>query len=182
MVFDSKTIICSEDLKKLQEISIALRGMNFALETGKKISENYLFVDCGEKLDPNNVLHETYANYQSINSEELEKFSQTIDTICFPNGIDYNHKVFDELSNDKSDNLKIKVNNNKERRKLQHPYYRVNKNKALKNLNNNMNYNEDHHDNHDDNHDDYCGFDKTLYKLGHLSMNPREEPFLGDEA
>lgn len=178
MVFDSKSIICSEDLKKLQEISIALRGMNFTLETGKKISENYLFDDCGEKLDPNNVLHETYSNYQSINCEELEKFSQTIDNICFPNGIDYNHKVFDELSKNKSDNLKIKPSNYKERRKLQHPYYRINKSQSLQNLNHNMNYNQDQ----DDNHEDYCGFDKTLYKLGHLSMNPREEPFLGDEA
>ena len=32
------------------------------------------------------------------------------------------------------------------------------------------------------NNEQYFGYDTTLYRFGHLSMNPREEPFLGDDA
>ena len=44
-----------------------------------------------------------------------------------------------------------------------------------------MNYkiNNNHKSNE---HKQEFGYDTTLYKLGHLSMNPIEEPFLGDDA
>ena len=51
------TNLSESDIKILQSISIALRGMSFLADNGKQTMENYLFIDCGEKLDPNNVLH-----------------------------------------------------------------------------------------------------------------------------
>ena len=70
-----KTNLSQTDIKILQSISIALRGMSFLADNGKQTMENYLFIDCGEKLDPNNVLHECYHQYSSITGEELENFA-----------------------------------------------------------------------------------------------------------
>lgn len=164
------TKLSQDDIKILQNISIGLRGMSFLAENGKQIMENYLFIDCGEKLDPNNVLHECYHQYSSISGEELEKFASKIDKICFPNGIDENSSIFDELTineNGKANppiNLKRKIIKKESKNQYRkHPYYYQ--------TNNNYKNVEQH-----------FGYDTTLYKLGHLSMNPREEPFLGDDA
>ena len=171
------TKLSQHDIKILQSISIGLRGMSFLADNGKQTMENYLFIDCGEKLDPNNVLHECYHQYSSISGEELENFASKIDKICFPNGIDENSSLFDELTINETGtdltyeekvkppiNLKGKII--KKESKIQHrkqPYYYHAKN----------NYKND---------EGYSGYDTTLYRLGHLSMNPREEPFLGDDA
>lgn len=171
------TNISQSDIKILQSISIALRGMSFLADNGKQLMENYLFIDCGEKLDPNNVLHECYHQYSSITGEELEIFASKIDKICFPNGLDEDSGIFDELTINESGtdltyekkgkshiNLKgkiIKKDTKNQYRK--YPYYNV--------LNKNCKSNEQH-----------FGYDTTLYKLGHLSMNPIEEPFLGDDS
>ena len=64
------TKLSQHDMKILQSISIGLRGMSFLADNGKQTMENYLFIDCGEKLDPNNVLHECYHQYSSITGEE----------------------------------------------------------------------------------------------------------------
>ena len=176
MVFDSKSIISREDLKKLQQISICLRGMSFGLENCKKISENYLFVDCGEKLDPNDVLHKCYNEYQSINIEEIEKFATIIDNICFPNGFDFNNQIFDELYEKESNSQNITLNKEKHKDKKKNYYHPYEKNNSEKTLKNNFQENNNNYFEYN------CGYDKTLYKLGHLSMNPREEPFLGDDA
>lgn len=169
--------LSEHDIKILQNISIGLRGISFLADNGKQTMENYLFIDCGEKLDPNNVLHECYHQYSSISGEELEKFASKIDKICFPNGIDEDSSIFDELTINESGtdiiyqekakppiNLKGKII--KKESKIQyrkHPQYYHSKN----------NYK---------NEEEYLGYDTTLYRLGHLSMNPREEPFLGDDA
>ena len=171
------TKLSQDDIKILQSISIALRGLSFLVDNGKQTMENYLFIDCGEKIDPNNVLHECYHQYSSISGEELENFASKIDKICFPNGIDENSSIFDELTiNESGTNLtyeeKVKLPINLKRKIIKkesktqyrkHPYYYHAKN----------NYKND---------EEYLGYDTTLYKLGHLSMNPREEPFLGDDA
>ncbi len=173
------TNLSQEDLKILQKISIALRGMSFLADNGKQTIENYLFIDCGEKLDPNNVLHECYHQYSSITGEELENFASKIDKICFPKGIDENSSIFDELTINESGtdltyekkekvkapiNLKGKIIKKESKNQYRnHPYY--------KDTNNNYKNNEQH-----------FGYDTALYNLGHLSMNPREEPFLGDDA
>jgi len=88
------TNLSQDDMKILQSISIGLRGMSFLADNGKQTMENYLFIDCGEKLDPNNVLHECYHQYSSITGEELENFASKIDKICFPNGIDEDSGIF----------------------------------------------------------------------------------------
>ena len=171
------TKLSQHDMKILQSISIGLRGMSFLADNGKQTMENYLFIDCGEKLDPNNVLHECYHQYSSISGEELENFASKIDKICFPDGTDENSSIFDELTINESGtdltyekkvkhpiNLKGKIIKKELKNKYRiHPYY--------KDTNNNYKNNEQH-----------FGYDTTLYKLGHLSMNPREEPFLGDDA
>jgi len=171
------TKLSQSDIKILQSISIALKGMSFLADNGKQRMENYLFIDCGEKLDPNNVLHECYHQYSSISGEELENFASKIDKICFPNGIDENSSIFDELTINESGtdltyekkakypiNLKGKiVKKDLKNQYRKYPYY--------KDINNNYKNNEQH-----------FGYDTTLYKLGHLSMNPREEPFLGEDA
>jgi hypothetical protein len=173
------TNISQSDIKILQSISIALRGISFLADNGKQTMENYLFIDCGEKLDPNNVLHECYHQYSSITGEELENFASKIDKICFPKGIDENSSIFDELTINESGtdltyekkekvkapiNLKGKIIKKESKNQYRnHPYY--------KDTNNNYKNNEQH-----------FGYDTALYKLGHLSMNPREEPFLGDDA
>ena len=167
------------DIKILQSISMALRGMSFLADNGKQTMENYLFIDCGEKLDPNNVLHECYHQYSSITGEELENFASKIDKICFPNGIDEDSSIFDELTINESGtdltyekkekvkapiNLKGKIikKESKNQYRKQHYYYQT-KNSYK-------------------NNEEYFGYDTTLYRLGHLSMNPREEPFLSDDA
>ncbi len=173
------TKLSQHDMKILQSISIGLRGMSFLADNGKQTMENYLFIDCGEKLDPNNVLHECYHQYSSITGEELENFASKIDKICFPNGIDEDSYIFDELTINESGtdltyekkekvkapiNLKGKIIKKESKNQYRnHPYY--------KDTNNNYKNNEQH-----------FGYDTALYKLGHLSMNPREEPFLGDDA
>lgn len=171
------TKLSQHDIKILQSISIGLRGMSFLADNGKQTMENYLFIDCGEKLDPNNVLHECYHQYSSILGEELENFASKIDKICFPNGIDEDSSIFDELTINESGtdviykekakppiNLKGKIIKKESKPQYRkHPYYYHTKN----------NYKNDEED---------SGYDTTLYKLGHLSMNPREEPFLGDDA
>jgi len=174
---DKTTNLSREDLKILQSISIALRGMSFLVDNGKIAMENYLFIDCGEKLDPNNVLHECYHQYSSITGEELEYFASKIDKICFPMGIDINSSIFDELTINENGtdltyekkakhptNLKGKITKkeSKNQYKKQPYYYQTNNN-----------YKND---------EQYLGYDTTLYRLGHLSMNPREEPFLGEDA
>lgn len=171
------TNISQSDIKILQSISIALRGMSFLADNGKQTMENYLFIDCGEKLDPDNVLHECYHQYSSITGEELENFASKIDKICFPNGIDEESNIFDELTINESGtdltyeekvkatiNLKGKIIKKESKNQYRkHPYYY-------------------HINNYYKNNEQYFGYDTTLYKLGHLSMNPREEPFLGDDA
>ena len=92
------TKLSQDDMKILQSISIGLRGMSFLADNGKQTMENYLFIDCGEKFDPNNVLDECYHQYSSITGEELENFASKIDKICFPNGIDEDSYIFDELT------------------------------------------------------------------------------------
>lgn len=158
-----KTMLSKEDFKKLQSISIKLKGLCFAAENGKKIMENYLFVDCGEKLDINVVLHETYNNYLSIDEDELEELSNTIDSICFPNGIDYNSNIFDELEiDDNGTDMVVK----KSKEKKDKPCYRVHP------------YNQ----NNNQNNKGKNSSEKDIYKLmGHLTMNPRQEPFLGPD-
>ena len=171
------TKLSQHDMKILQSISIGLRGMSFLADNGKQTMENYLFIDCGEKLDPDNVLHECYHQYSSITGEELENFASKIDKICFPNGIDEESNIFDELTINESGtdltyeekvkatiNLKGKIIKKESKPQYRkHPYYYQ--------TNNNYKNVEQH-----------FGYDTTLYKLGHLSMNPREEPFLGDDA
>jgi hypothetical protein len=175
------TKLSEHDIKILQSISIGLRGMRFLAENGKQTMENYLFIDCGEKLDPNNVLHECYHQYSSISGEELENFASKIDKICFPNGIDENSSIFDELTINKSGTdltyekkEKIKPPINLKRKIIKKDsknHYR--KYPEYNEINNNYKSNE---------HKEDFGYDRTLYKLGHLSMNPKEEPFLGDDA
>ena len=171
------TNLSESDIKILQSISIALRGMSFLADNGKQTMENYLFIDCGEKLDPNNILHECYHQYSSITGEELENFASKIDKICFPNGIDEESNIFDELTINESGtdltyeekvkptiNLKGKIIKKESKSQYRkHPYY----------YQTNNNYKND---------EQHFGYDTTLYKLGHLSMNPREEPFLRDDA
>lgn len=173
------TKLSQDDIKILQSISIGLRGLSFLADNGKQTMENYLFIDCGEKLDPNNVLHECYHQYSSISGEELENFASKIDKICFPNGIDENSSIFDELTINESGtdltyerkekikppiNLKGKIIKKESKTQYRnHPCWYNAKN----------NY---------ENNEQYFGYDTTLYKLGHLSMNPIEEPFLGDDA
>ena len=171
------TKLSQHDMKILQSISIGLIGISFLADNGKQTMENYLFIDCGEKLDPNNVLHECYHQYSSITGEELENFASKIDKICFPNGIDEDSDIFDELTINESGtdltyeekvkppiNLKGKIIKKESKTQYRkHPYYY--------HTNNNYKNNEEH-----------FGYDTTLYKLGHLSMNPREEPFLGEDA
>lgn len=171
------TKLSQDDIKILQSISIGLRGMSFLVDNGKQTMENYLFIDCGEKLDPNNVLHECYHQYSSITGEELENFASKIDKICFPNGIDENSSIFDELTINESgtdlayeEKVKLPINfkrkiikkESKNQYRKQHYYYQT-KNSYK-------------------NNEEYFGYDTTLYRLGHLSMNPREEPFLRDDA
>ena len=149
MNVNTTTNLSQEDLKILQKISIALRGMSFLVDNGKTIMENYLFIDCGEKLNPNNVLQQCYHQYSSISGKELEYFASKIDKICFPLGFDINSSIFDEIvTNDNRRDLFVKENE--------------------KETNNDNSY-------------DY-GYNRTIYKLGHLSMNPTEEPFLGEDA
>lgn len=171
------TKLSQHDMKILQSISIGLRGMSFLADNGKQTMENYLFIDCGEKLDPNNVLHECYHQYSSITGEELENFASKIDKICFPNGIDEESDIFDELTINESGtdltyeekvkppiNLKGKII--KKESKTQYrkcPYYY-------------------HTNNNYKNNEEQFGYDTTIYKLGHLSMNPIKEPFLGEDA
>lgn len=171
------TKLSQDDIKILQSISIGLRGMSFLADNGKQTMENYLFIDCGEKLDPNNVLHECYHQYSSISGEELENFASKIDKICFPNGIDEDSNIFDELTINESGtdltyeekvkspiNLRGKIIKKESKTQYRkHPYY----------YEANNNY---------ENNKQYLGYDRTLYRLGHLSMNPREEPFLGDDV
>lgn len=173
------TKLSQDDIKILQRISIGLRGMSFLADNGKQTMEKYLFIDCGEKLDPNNVLHECYHQYSSITGEELENFASKIDKICFPNGIDEDSNIFDELTinengrdltYEKKEKVKLPiilkgkiVKKESKNQYRKYPYY--------KDINNNYK-----------NEEEYLGYDTTLYRLGHLSMNPREEPFLGDDA
>ena len=163
------TKLSEDDIKILQSISIALRGMSFLADNGKQIMENYLFIDCGEKLDSNNVLHECYHQYSSITGEELENFASKIDNICFPNGIDENSSIFDKLTINESGtdliyekkvNPQINLKGKIIKKELKNQYK-----KQLSKSN-----------------EEYFGYNTTLYRLGHLSMNPREEPFLGDDA
>lgn len=174
-----KTKLSESDIKILQNISIGLRGMSFLADNGKQIMENYLFIDCGEKLDPNNVLHECYHQYSSISSKELENFASKIDKICFPNGIDENSSIFDELTiNENGTDLTYE-------NKIRHP---INlKGKIVKKDSKNQyrkypQYNEIKNNHKSNEYKQEFGYDTTLYKLGHLSMNPIEEPFLGDDA
>ena len=163
------TNLSESDIKILQSISIALRGMSFLADNGKQTMENYLFIDCGEKLDPNNILHECYHQYSSITGEELENFASKIDKICFPNGIDEESNIFDELTINESgtdltyeEKVKPTINlKGKIIKKESKSQYRKHLSKS---------------------NEEYFGYDTALYRLGHLSMNPREEPFLGDDA
>ena len=165
------TKLSQDDIKILQSISIGLRGLSFLADNGKQTMENYLFIDCGEKLDPNNVLHECYHQYSSISGEELEKFAPKIDKICFPNGIDEDSSIFDELTINESgtdltyerkEKIKPPINlKGKIIKKESKTQYKKHLSKS---------------------NEEYFGYDTTLYRLGHLSMNPREEPFLGDDA
>ena len=173
------TNLSQSDIKILQSISIGLRGMSFLADNGKQTMENYLFIDCGEKLDPNNVLHECYHQYSSISGEELENFASKIDKICFPNGIDENSSIFDELTiNESETDLTYE-----KKEKVKPPINLKGKiiKKESKNQYRNNAYYKDTNNNYKNN-EQYFGYDTALYKLGHLSMNPREEPFLGDDA
>jgi hypothetical protein len=161
-----------EDLKILQKISIGLRGMSFLADNGKLVMEKYLFIDCGEKLDPNNVLYECYDQYSSITGEKLECFASKIDKICFPNGIDTNSSIFDELEiNDNERYLVVKEKEKEKKGKLNSVF----NGKTIKKVSNNR-------DKKYSNNDYEYGYDKTMFKLGHLSMNTIEEPFLRDDA
>ena len=163
------TNLSREDLKILQKISIDLRGMSFLVDNGKIAMENYLFIDCGEKLNPNNVLHECYHQYSSITGEELENFASKIDKICFPNGIDEESDIFDELTINESETHLIYEKKTK---------YPINlKGKITKKDSKNQ-----YKKHVSKSNEEYFGYDTALYKLGHLSMNPKEEPFLGDDA
>jgi len=173
------TKLSQDDIKILQSISIGLRGLSFLADNGKQIIENYLFIDCGEKLDPNNVLDECYHQYSSISGEELENFASKIDKICFPNGIDENSSIFDKLTiNENGIDLTYE-------KKIKHP---INlKGKIVKKDSKNQyrkypEYNEINNNYKSNEHKEDFGYDRTMYKLGHLSMNPKEEPFLGDDA
>lgn len=162
--------LSESDIKILQRISIGLRGMSFLADNGKQTMENYLFIDCGEKLDPNNILLECYDQYSSIKGEELENFASKIDKICFPNGIDEESNIFDELTiNGNGADLtyeeKVKPTVNlkgKIIKKDSKSQYRKRVSSKSK--------------------EEYFGYDRALYRLGHLSMNPKEESFLGDDA
>ena len=173
------TNLSREDLKILQKISIGLRGMSFLAENGKIAMEKYLFIDCGEKLDPNNVLYECYDQYSSVTGEELECFASKIDKICFPNGIDSNSSIFDELEDDdKETELVVKK---KEKEKFNSIFNGKTIKKDSNNRHKKYSNKDKNNDNDKDNDYDYDnGYDKTIYKLGHLSMNPIENPFLGD--
>lgn len=163
------TKLSQDDIKILQSISIALRGMSFLADNGKQTMENYLFIDCGEKLDPNIVLHECYHQYSSITGEELENFASKIDKICFPNGIDENSSIFDELTINESGTDLIYEKKIKHQINLKGKITKKDsKNQYKKHLSKS--------------NEEYFGYDTALYRLGHLSMNPREEPFLGDDA
>lgn len=161
--------LSQDDIKMLQRISIGLRGMSFITDNVKQIMENYLFVDCGEKLDPNTILNECYHEYSSISGEELENFASKIDKICFPNEIDEESNIFDELTiNETGTDLIYE-------KKVKNPTHlkgKINKKDSKNQYKKQTYYNIEQ----------CLGYDTTLYKLGHLSMNPREEPFLGDEA
>lgn len=169
------TKLSQDDIKILQSISIELRGLSFLANNGKQTMENYLFIDCGEKLDPNIILHECYEQYSSITGEELENFASKIDKICFPNGIDENSSIFDELSiNESGTDVTYEE-------KVKNPTYlkgKINKKDSKNQYKKHTYYNSYN----DSINKEYGGYDTTLYKLGHLSMNPIEEPFLGDEA
>ena len=163
------TNLSQNDMKILQSISISLRGMSFLVDSGKETMEKYLFVDCGEKLDPNNVLQECYDHYSSITVEDLENFASKIDKICFPNGIDEESDIFDELIINKSgtgvtreEKVKLSINLKKKISK------KNSKNQYKKQISKS--------------NEEYFGYDRTLYRLGNLSMNPREEPFLSDKV
>lgn len=163
------TKLSEHDIKILQSISIGLRGLSFLADNGKQTMENYLFIDCGEKLDPNNVLHECYHQYSSISGEELENFASKIDKICFPNGIDEDSSIFDELTINESETHLIYEKKAK---------YPINlKGKITKKDSKNQ-----YKKHVSKSNEEYFGYDTALYKLGHLSMNPKEEPFLGDDA
>jgi hypothetical protein len=172
-----KTILSLDDIKILQSISIALRGISFLVDNGKQAMENYLFIDCGENLDPSNVLNECYYQYSSIKGEELENFASKIDKICFPNGIDEYSSIFDELTINKSE---TDVNNEKK----ETPPLNLKGKIIKKDTKNHYRKQAYCRRTNDDCKSDknFPGYDSTIYKLGHLSMNPREEPFLGDDA
>ena len=149
-----RSTLTNNDIKTLQSISIALRGLGFLVDNGKEVMENYLFIDCGEKLNPNTILNQCYHQYSSLKGEELESFASKIDNICFPNGIDENSSIFDELINEKKEKQEIISKKN-----ISKSYYRKRPCKS------------------DKKYSEY----KTIYRLSHLSMDPRKEPLSRDE-
>ena len=150
-----RSTLTNNDIKILQSISIALRGFGFLVDNGKEVMENYLFIDCGEKLNPNTILNQCYHQYSSLTGGVLESFASKIDNICFPNGIDENSSIFDELINGKKE--KQEIISKKNISKNSKNYYRKHPCKSDKK---------------------YSEYNKTLYRFGDLSMNPRKEPLL----
>lgn len=155
-----------EEINTLQNISIEITNMALELENIKNIMKNYLFVDCGEKLNPNIVLNECYEQSLNISYEELEEITYKLDTICFRGNTDCNTAIFKDSIIKKKRKLQKNENNDVSYSCNFDEYHRE--------------YDNVYHDEYNDDND--CGYDKTLYRMGHLSMNPIEEPFLGPEA
>ena len=87
-----------EEINTLQNISIEITNMALELENIKNIMKNYLFVDCGEKLNPNIVLNECYEQSLNISYEELEEITYKLDTICFRGNTDCNTAISASVS------------------------------------------------------------------------------------
>lgn len=155
-----------EEIETLQNISMEITSMALHLENIKNIMKNYLFVDCGEKLNPNIVLNECYEQSLNISYDELEEITYKLNTICFRGNTDYNSVIFENSIVNKKRKIQKDENNDVSYSCNFDEYHRE--------------YDNNYHDEY--NNDNDCGYDKTLYRMGHLSMNPIEEPFLGPEA
>jgi len=153
-----------EEINTLQNISMEITSMALQLENIKNIMKNYLFVDCGEKLNPNIVINECYEQSLNISYEEFEEITYKLDTICFRGNTDYNSFVFEnsivnkkrKIQKDENNDVSYSCNFDEYHREYDNDYNDYN------------NYNDEYNDDND------CGYDKTLYRMGHLSMNPIE--------
>ena len=96
----------------------------------------------------------------------MEEITYKLNTICFRGNTDYNSVIFENSIVNKKRKIQKDENNDVSYSCNFDEYHRE--------------YDNNYHDEY--NNDNDCGYDKTLYRMGHLSMNPIEEPFLGPEA